>query len=183
MQDRKANIWQSIDWVTIGLYFLLVSLGWFNIYSAVYTGEQSEAFDFTARYGRQLIWIFASIIIMLIALVIDSKFYSSFSFVIYGVVIFLLIAVLIFGKTINGATSWFVIGPVRLQPSEFAKFATALALAKYLSAYNLKPEKITNELYKLLKRDLFGLLSGRNAFCLFTYRFFINNLIHTLFDY
>ncbi|MDA3892509.1 MAG: rod shape-determining protein RodA [Salinivirgaceae bacterium] len=142
MQDRKANIWQSIDWVTIGLYFLLVSLGWFNIYSAVYTGEQSEAFDFTARYGRQLIWIFASIIIMLIALVIDSKFYSSFSFVIYGVVIFLLIAVLIFGKTINGATSWFVIGPVRLQPSEFAKFATALALAKYLSAYNLKPEKI-----------------------------------------
>jgi len=140
--ERRNNIWQSLDWFTVGLYLLLVTLGWINIYSAVYTEEQSQTFDFSLRYGRQLIWIIASFVIMLIALIIDSRFYSSFSFVIYGAVIFLLIIVLVFGKTINGATSWFVIGPVRLQPSEFAKFATSLALAKYLSIYNLKPKKL-----------------------------------------
>jgi rod shape determining protein RodA len=142
MAEHKSNIWQSIDWVTIGLYFLLVTLGWFNIYSAVFTEDQSQGFEFISRYGFQLLWIFASLVIILIALVIDSKFYSSFSYIIYGIAIVLLIAVLLFGKTINGATSWFVVGPIRFQPSEFAKFATALALAKFLSAYNLKPEKI-----------------------------------------
>ena len=142
MADRKISIWQSLDWFTIGLYFLLVILGWFNIYSAVYTQDQSQTFDFSLRYGRQLIWIFASIIIIFIALIVDSKFYSSFSIIIYGVVILMLIGVLLVGKTINGATSWFEIGPIRIQPSEFAKFATALALAKYLSKHNLKPERI-----------------------------------------
>lgn len=140
MAERKTNIWQNLDWITIGLYLLLVVLGWFNIYSAVFSEEQLQGFDFSSRYGRQLIWIFASIGIMLIALIIDSKFYSSFAFIIYGVVIVMLIGVLLFGRTINGATSWLVIGPIRLQPSEFAKFATALALAKYLSTYNLKPK-------------------------------------------
>lgn len=132
----------SLDWFTIGLYFLLVALGWFNIYSAVYSEEQQHAFDFTTRYGRQLIWIIASVGIMLTALIIDSKFYASFSYLLYGVSIILLIAVLIFGSRINGAKSWFVIGPVRIQPAEFAKFATALALSKFLSIYNLKPEKL-----------------------------------------
>ncbi len=140
--ESKNNIWQSLDWFTIGLYLLLVTLGWINIYSAVYTEEQSHTFDFSLRYGRQLIWIIASFFIMLIALIIDSRFYSTFSFVIYGVVILLLIAVLFLGKTINGATSWFVFGPIRLQPSEFAKFAASLAIAKYLSIHNLKPKKL-----------------------------------------
>ncbi len=141
MADRKANIWQNIDWITIGLYFLLVILGWINIYSAVFTEEQNQTFQFASRYGRQLLWIFAAGGIMAIALIIDSKFYSSFAYIIYGVLLLVLIAVLLFGKTINGATSWFVIGPVRIQPSEFAKVATSLALAKYLSAYNFRPEK------------------------------------------
>lgn len=141
MAQRRNNIWSSLDWFTVGLYFLLVVLGWFNIYSAVYTEENSQVFDFSMRYGRQLIWIAASLILVLVALLIDSKFYSSFSYLIYGVVILLLIAVLIFGTRINGAKSWFVLGPVRIQPAEFAKFATALALAKYLSTYNLKPER------------------------------------------
>ena len=141
MPAKKNNIWFNLDWFTISLYFLLVILGWVNIYSAVYAEDQANAFDFSMRYGRQLIWIMASFIIMGVALVIDSKFYSTFAYVIYGVVVFLLLAVLFFGTEINGATSWFVIGPVRLQPAEFAKFATALALAKFLSRYNLKPEK------------------------------------------
>jgi rod shape determining protein RodA len=140
--EQKNSIWKNIDWFTVGLYFLLVMLGWFNIYSAVYTEEQSKVFDFSLRYGRQLIWIFASIGIIFIALIIDSKFYSSFSLIIYASVILMLVGVLVIGKATNGATSWFVIGPIKFQPSEFAKFATALAVAKYLSKYNLKPERI-----------------------------------------
>jgi len=142
MADHNSNIWQRIDWITVGLYFLLVILGWLNIYSAVFSEEHSQGFDFSARYGKQLIWIFASLIIIIVALVIDSKFYSSFSFIIYGVVMLLLVAVLLFGTTINGSTSWLVIGPLRLQPAEFAKFSAALALAKFLSGYNMKPDKL-----------------------------------------
>ncbi len=142
MPRLKNNIWADIDWITIGLYFLIVALGWFNIYSAVYNEDQHETFSFTSRYGRQLIWIGASFVIILITLVLDSKFYAAFSFPIYGVVILLLIAVLMFGIRVNGAQSWFVIGSIRIQPAEFAKFATSLALAKYLSQYNFKPDKI-----------------------------------------
>jgi rod shape determining protein RodA len=147
MQDRRNNIVYNLDWFTIGLFFLLVTLGWFNIYSAVFTEEQQQGFDFGTRYGRQLIWVFASIVIMIFALVIDSKFYSSFGYLLYGLSILLLIAVLIFGTRINGAKSWFVIGSVRIQPAEFAKFATALALSKFLSVYNLKPEKFKTFLF------------------------------------
>ncbi len=141
MFDQKNNILFKLDWLTIGLYLLLVLLGWFNIYSAVYTDEQALGFDFSSRYGRQLIWIMASAVILLLALILDSKFYSSFSYLLYALSILLLIAVLLFGTRINGAKSWFVIGPVRLQPAEFVKITTALALSKFLSSYNLKPEK------------------------------------------
>lgn len=141
MLYQKNNILFKLDWLTISLYLLLVLLGWFNIYSAVYNDEQTQAFDFSSRYGRQLIWIMASVVILLLALIIDSKFYASFSYLFYALSILLLIAVLIFGTRINGAKSWFVMGPVRIQPAEFVKIATALALSKFLSAYNLKPEK------------------------------------------
>jgi len=140
MAPRKSDILSSLDWITIGLYFLLIILGWFNIYSAVFNEEQHESFSFATRYGRQLIWIAAAFLIIVVALVVDSKFYSSFAYVIYVAVILLLIVVLVFGTRINGAKSWLIIGPVRLQPAEFAKFATSLALAKFLSSYNLKPE-------------------------------------------
>ncbi len=142
MQDQRNNILFKLDWLTIGLYILLVALGWFNIYSAVFSEDQKQGFDFTARYGRQLIWIMASVVLIFIALLLDSKFYASFSYILYALSILLLIGVLFFGTTINGATSWFVFGPVRIQPAEFSKFATALAIAKFLSVYNLKPEKL-----------------------------------------
>jgi len=142
MGQRSNNIWANLDWLTVGLYFLLVVLGWFNIYSAVFNEDQHEIFSFTSRYGKQLIWIGASVVIIIIAMAIDSKFYSAFSFPIYAIVIFILVAVLIFGVRVNGAKSWFVIGSIRIQPAEFAKFATSLAVAKYLSQYNFKPEKI-----------------------------------------
>lgn len=141
MPTRKNSIWSNLDWITIGLYFLLVILGWFNIYSAVFNEDQHEVFSFSTRYGRQLIWIIAAVAIILVTMIIDSKFYSAFSMPIYGFVILLLIAVLIFGVKVNGARSWFVIGSIRIQPAEFAKFATSLALAKFMSQYNFNPKK------------------------------------------
>ncbi len=141
MVIRKNSIWSSLDWLTVGLYLLLVTLGVINIYSAVYNEGQNAVFNVNAKYGRQLIWIFASLVIAVVTLVLDSKFYSSFAYPIYAFLILLLVGVLLFGVRINGARSWFVIGSIRIQPAEFAKFATTLALAKYFGKYNFNPKK------------------------------------------
>ncbi len=139
MQRRTNSILNNLDWLTVGIYFILVIMGWFNIYSAVLIEDQHETFSMATRYGKQLIWVGASVVILIIALIIDSKFYSSFAAIIYASIIFLLLAVLLVGTEINGATSWIVIGPIRLQPAEFSKVATALALAKFLGRHNFKP--------------------------------------------
>lgn len=136
--QRRVNIWSNIDWLTVTMYLILVMLGWINIYAAVYNEEHQSIFDFSQRYGKQLIWIGAAVVIAFIVFVIDINFYSYFAYLVYGIMIFLLIAVLIFGREVHGATSWFVIGNIRIQPAEFAKIATALALARYLSSYNVQ---------------------------------------------
>jgi len=115
------------------LFLVLVIMGWFNIYAAVYNEEHKEILDFSQRYGKQFIWIVASLIIAVFVVIIDSRFYFFFSWFTYGAMIFLLIFVLLFGNQVNGARSWFDFGGFSLQPSEFAKFATALALAGYLN--------------------------------------------------
>jgi rod shape determining protein RodA len=115
------------------LFLLLVIMGWFNIYAAVYNEEHKDILDFTQRYGKQFIWILASLIIAVFVVIIDSRFYFYFSWFIYGAMILLLILVIILGKEINGAKSWFEFGGLTIQPSEFAKFATAIALAGYLN--------------------------------------------------
>jgi len=108
-------------------------MGWFNIYAAVYNEEHSGLLDMSQRYGKQFIWMAASLVLAIFIVIIDNRFYFFFSWFIYGIIILLLIAVLIFGKDINGARSWFEFGNIGLQPSEFAKFSTALALAEYLN--------------------------------------------------
>jgi rod shape determining protein RodA len=112
----------------------LVIIGWFNIYAAVYNEEHSRIIDLSQRYGKQFIWIMATLVIAVFVVVIDSRFYFFFSYFIYGGLIFLLILVLIIGRDINGARSWFEFGPLSLQPSEFTKCGTALALAAYLNS-------------------------------------------------
>jgi rod shape determining protein RodA len=112
----------------------MIIMGWFNIYAAVYNEERSGIFDFTQRYGKQFVWIIAAVIIAIFVVTIDSRFYFFFSWFIYGALMLLLILVLLFGTEINGARSWFEFGSFSLQPSEFAKFGTALALAVYLSS-------------------------------------------------
>lgn len=132
--ERRINIWKNIDWVTVLVYLFMVFFGWINIYAAVYNEEYSSILDLSQRYGKQLLFISAAIILAVLVMVVDSRFYLFFSYLIYGFVMFSLVLVLLLGKEINGARSWFEIGAFGLQPSEFAKFATVLALARYLSA-------------------------------------------------
>jgi rod shape determining protein RodA len=124
------------------LYLLLIFLGWINIYAAVYNTEHSSILDMSQLYGKQLLWIATSIVLALIILITDTKFFFNFSVFIYMGMILLLIGVLLFGKEIAGSRSWFQFGAFSLQPSEFAKFATNLAMAKYLSALNLNLKNI-----------------------------------------
>ncbi len=138
MMQRRTNLWTSIDWLTVFIYLLLVIMGWISIYAAVYNEEHQSIFDFSMSYGKQLIWISAAIVIAFVIMIIDINFYTYFAYLIYGVLIFMLIAVLLFGKEVNGAKSWFELGSIRIQPAEFAKIATALAIARYLSSYNVQ---------------------------------------------
>jgi rod shape determining protein RodA len=137
---RSINLWNGIDKISILLFLVLIIMGWFNIYAAVYNEEHKEILDFSQRYGKQFIWIIAALVIAVFVVIIDNRFYFFFSWFIYGAVMLLLILVLVIGNITYGAKSWFELGGLGLQPSEFAKFATALALAGYL---NTKRQDLT----------------------------------------
>jgi rod shape determining protein RodA len=149
MREQKS-IFQNIDWITIGIYLALVLIGWLNIYSAVFDEEHSKIFDFTQSYGKQMIWIACAIVIALIIMTTDIKFFPAFSYFFYGGIIVLLVAVLLFGSVTAGSKSWFLIGSFKLQPSEFAKFATCLAIAKYLSTTNIRIQDLKTKFIALL---------------------------------
>jgi rod shape determining protein RodA len=127
-----------LDWPTVIIYLALMLMGWVNIYSAVFTEEHSSIFDISQRYGMQIIWIAASILIGIIILSIDSKFYFVFANYFYALLILILVFVVFFGVEVNASKSWIQLGGMRIQPAEFAKFATALALAKFMSSYGFK---------------------------------------------
>lgn len=142
---QESTIVDKIDWVVIAIYFALVIMGWLNIYAAVYDNEQEMGiFNLELNSGKQLIWIATSVLIIIVIMTLDFRFYDSFAFVIYGLVVFLLILVLFAGTKVAGSTSWFSIGGFRMQPSEFAKFATALGLAKYMSRMGYKLTKFND---------------------------------------
>ncbi len=134
----RGIIWRDLDWVMIGIYFMLVFFGLINIYSAVYNPENDSIFDMSQRYGKQLMWIGAAIIVIFLIILIDPQFFNQFSYLIYGIAILSLVFVLLFGKEVAGSKSWFQIGSFAIQPAEFVKFATTLALAKYLSNMNIQ---------------------------------------------
>jgi len=116
----------------------LCAVGFINIFSVQYDPDKSEAFSFAAEYGKQLIFIISGLILGLSILLLDSKFFSVFAPVVYGITIILLITVLVVGRNVGGNQAWIPLGSFRLQPSEFAKFGTALLLARYISSFNLK---------------------------------------------
>lgn len=132
---RESRV-SSIDWMSLSLYLILMLLGWVMIYSAVYDENHSSIFDMSQRYGKQLLWIILSLFLGAVILMIDAKFFNVFAYPIYTFVMLMLVGVLLFGSTIAGSKSWFQIGGFAIQPAEFAKFATALALASYLGKLN-----------------------------------------------
>ena len=151
MRKRENNILVGIDWVLILLYLALVLMGWVSIYAATVSPTNTEILDFSTLYGKHIQKIGFGFILAIILISIDSKFYERFSGVIYIITLLSLIGLFLFGTTINGATSWYSIGSFTLQPSEFAKVGTALALANFLSEPN---------------RDLSNLKSQLNAFAI-----------------
>ncbi len=138
---KRNNLWANIDWITVLLFVALMFLGWINIYAAIYNPESQSIFDLSQQYGKQLIWIGAALVLGFIILLIETNFYVFFAYFIYGFIIFLLLLVLFVGKEINGAKSWIDVGGFTLQPSEFGKFATGLALAKYMSTFGFKLQR------------------------------------------
>lgn len=128
----------SVDWTTILIWLLLCLIGWFNIYAAVYDPDNPEIFNMATNYGKQSIFIITAAIIGITILVIDAKFLSSMAPIVYVITIILLIAVLIVGRNVGGNQAWIELGGFRLQPSEFAKLATCLLLAWYLSEQSNK---------------------------------------------
>ncbi len=136
MYNRAVNVWKAVDWITIGIYLLMVVAGWFCICGASYDFDSAGLFDPAGRPGAQLIWIGSSFILIFIILMLDKDFFETFSYFIYGGIFALLILTLIFAPDIKGSRSWLVLGPIQIQPAEFAKFATALVLAKFMNSYN-----------------------------------------------
>lgn len=124
----------KIDWLTIALYAVILLFGWLNIYAACYDESHTAIFDLATKHGKQLLWIGVSLILAVLIIHIQPSVYSSTAYLIYLVVLGLLIITLFIGTVIKGGQSWIDFGFFKFQPSEFAKFATALALAKYISS-------------------------------------------------
>ena len=120
----------KFDWLTILLFLLLVGFGYINILSASHVGEITSYFDTSQLYGKQLIFITLALVLIILILAFEAKFYERFASIIYLIAILALLGLFVFGKDVNGARSWYGIGSMTIQPSEFAKFATALAVAK-----------------------------------------------------
>ncbi|MBR1933363.1 MAG: rod shape-determining protein RodA [Prevotella sp.] len=134
--DRKGKgVLRSLDWWTIIIYVALLTFGWLSVCGASYTYGDTDLFSLSTRSGMQIVWIGTSLLLGLVLLLLDDRFYDTFAYVLFGLLLLLLFATIFNPHSIKGSRSWLVLGPLRLQPAEFAKFATALALAKFMSKY------------------------------------------------
>jgi|688.fasta_scaffold233864_2 rod shape determining protein RodA len=150
MARNENSIFYGVDRVTLLVYVILVFMGWLNIYAAVYNEEHQNIFDTTQKYGMQLIWIGGATIIAFSILLIDANFYTVFAYGFYGFFILANILVLFLGREVKGSHSWYRFGKFGIQPAEFMKFATNLALAKFLSNQNI----VVNQQFRLRLKDL-----------------------------
>ncbi len=140
-----------MDWVSVALYAAIVIMGWLNIYAVTYDPEsQISIFNLTINSGRQLLFIAGAFIIIMTILIIDMRFYETFAYIIFGLVLFLLLLVPIIGKEVGGNKAWLGIGSFGVQPSEFAKFATALAVAKYIGSVGFRMDNVRNQIVLFL---------------------------------
>jgi rod shape determining protein RodA len=147
---RQDSLFRNADWGLVSLYLILVLMGWLNIYASVYNEEHQSISDLSQKYGKQLIWIISSLLIAFIIFVIDEKFYTAFAYPLYGVSLVSLILVLFLGTEVSGSKSWFRFGEFGIQPAEFAKFATNIALAKYLSSLNIQMQDRKTKIISIL---------------------------------
>lgn len=144
------SVLKRIDWLTVFIYLALLAIGWVNIYSSTFTDENLSIFDFSTLHGKQLFFIGVTLGAIILVLALEASFYERFSSVLYIIAMVLLLGLYLFGKTIAGATSWYDLGFFNLQPSELAKVATALALAKYLSDIQTDIKRRKDQLYAFL---------------------------------
>ncbi|MEJ0055500.1 MAG: FtsW/RodA/SpoVE family cell cycle protein [Bacteroidota bacterium] len=143
---REDNISGSLDWPTIGLYMALVLLGWINIYAVVYDeGVHQAIFSLSLNSGRQLLFILACFIIVMGIVILDMRFYETFAYVLYGIIVLLLFVVPLIGKEVGGNKAWLGIGSFGVQPSEFAKFVVALSVAKYMGSVGFRMDNLRNQ--------------------------------------
>jgi rod shape determining protein RodA len=139
MSTQQGNrFFFNVDWITILIYIAICAIGFVNIYASIYSPDTTGVFSFNTNYGKQLIFILTGLILGFSILLLDAKFFSVFSPIIYGMTIFLLLVVLVIGRKVAGNQAWIPIGSFRLQPSEFAKFGTALLMARYISSFTPK---------------------------------------------
>lgn len=144
---REDNITHKIDWVTVLIYGTIVFLGWLNIYAVTYDENAvTSIFSLDLNSGRQLVFIGGSVVIISAILIIDRQFYETFAYIIYGLLLFMLLLVPVIGKEVGGNKAWIGIGSFGVQPSEFAKFATALAIAKFIGTIGFRMDNVKNQL-------------------------------------
>ncbi len=147
---ERVHIFENVDYGVVLIYLVLVVLGWMNIYSAVYSETHSSIFNLSRDYGKQLLWIVTSLFLVCVIFMLDYKLFPAFAYFAYGAVILLLVLVLFTGTVVAGSRSWFQIGGFALQPSEFAKFATALALARFMGSHNFNFNSLKNKVIPLV---------------------------------
>lgn len=144
---KKTGTLVNIDWLTVFMYVILAIIGISFIYATTYSPVDPNFFKFNTSYGRQTVWFGLSVIVAVIIIIFDSKFYTTFSYIIFVLVMLLLIGVLLFGVEIKGSKSWFKFGSIAFQPAELAKFATILALSKYISGHKIDLSKFKHQVY------------------------------------
>lgn len=132
---RKESVFKAVDWLTVFIYLALVVFGWFSICGASYDYSDHDLLDFSTRAGKQFVWIICSFGLAGVLLMLDDLFYETYAYLIYGVLLLLLLVTIFVAPDTKGSRSWLILGPVSLQPAEFAKFATALALARFMNTY------------------------------------------------
>ena len=140
--DKEKGVLRSLDWWTICIYIALLTFGWISVCGASYTFGETDILSLDTRSGMQVVWIGTSLCLGLVLLLLDDRYYDTFAYVVYGLLLLLLFATIFNPHEIKGSRSWLVLGPLRLQPAEFAKFATALAVAKFMSTYGYNIHRV-----------------------------------------
>ncbi len=140
-QDKQPGVLRSLDWLTIGIYLSLLVFGWVSVCGASYTYGDTDIFSLDSRSGMQIVWIATSVVLGFVILMLDDRFYDTFAYFFYAFMLIVLFLTIFNPHQIKGSRSWLVLGPLRVQPAEFAKFATALALSKLMSTYGFDIHK------------------------------------------